>query len=211
MGVVVFPSGYLIWDQTIVELMKIMATSFIKSSACSAALRDPNPTASHLQPLPLPKTPGHSQATLHQSLLGAMFLSPGSWCAQGFVCALQESVSPVLCKFSWLYGKINGDLHQEGILPHPGLVHPEPLSLKQATVNPYPHRDTQTLKDRSVLSLCGVSWCAKVLFEPSKCLWQVCGSKIIIPCWTTINRTKLDPTKKWYPLCKGKGEATAWW
>ena len=109
----VFPSGCLIWDQTIVELMKIMATSFIKSSACSAAIRDPNPTASHLQQMPLPKTLGHSQASLHQSLLEAMFLSPGS-CAQGFVCALQESVFPVLCKFSWLYGRINGDLHQEG-------------------------------------------------------------------------------------------------
>ena len=28
---------------------------------------------------------------------------PGSWCTQGFVCALQESVSPVLCKFWQLY------------------------------------------------------------------------------------------------------------
>ena len=29
----------------------------------------------------------------------SLFLSPGSWCAQGFVCALQESVSPVLSMF----------------------------------------------------------------------------------------------------------------
>ena len=27
---------------------------------------------------------------------GSLLLSPGSWCTQGFVCALQESVSPVL-------------------------------------------------------------------------------------------------------------------
>ena len=33
-----------------------------------------------------------------QSLGGSLFLSPGSWCTQVFVCALQESVSPVLCK-----------------------------------------------------------------------------------------------------------------
>ena len=26
------------------------------------------------------------------------------WFAQGFVCAFQESVSPVLCMFWWLYG-----------------------------------------------------------------------------------------------------------
>ena len=30
------------------------------------------------------------------------------------VCALQESVSPVPCKFWWLYGGVNGDLLQEG-------------------------------------------------------------------------------------------------
>ena len=34
-----------------------------------------------------------------QSLVGTLLLSPGSWCAPGFVCALQESVSPVLWKF----------------------------------------------------------------------------------------------------------------
>ena len=43
-------------------------------------------------------TPGHFQASLAQSLVGSLFLSPGSWCAQSFVSALQESVSPVLWK-----------------------------------------------------------------------------------------------------------------
>ena len=33
---------------------------------------------------------------LTQSLVGSLLLSPGSWCAQSFVCALQESVSPGL-------------------------------------------------------------------------------------------------------------------
>ena len=37
--------------------------------------------------------------TLGWSLMGPLLLSAGSWCTQGFVCALQESVSPVLCKF----------------------------------------------------------------------------------------------------------------
>ena len=37
--------------------------------------------------------------SLAQSLVGSLFLSPGSWCTQGFVCALQESVSPGLWKF----------------------------------------------------------------------------------------------------------------
>ena len=59
----------------------------------------PNPTAGHHQPMPLPKSPGNSQASLGQSLLGSLLLPPGSWCTQGIACALQESVSPVLCKF----------------------------------------------------------------------------------------------------------------
>ena len=33
------------------------------------------------------------------------------------VCALQESISPVLCKFWQLYGGVNGDLLQEGLCP----------------------------------------------------------------------------------------------
>ena len=49
--------------------------------------------------MPLLETPGCSQASLGQSLVGSMLFSPGPWCAQSFVCALQESVSPVLCKF----------------------------------------------------------------------------------------------------------------
>ena len=59
----------------------------------------PDPAAGHCQPMPLLETPGHSQASLGQSLVGSFLLSPGSWCPKGFVCALQESVSPVLWKF----------------------------------------------------------------------------------------------------------------
>ena len=40
--------------------------------------------------MPPPETPGHSQGRLAQSPVGSLLLSPGSWCAQGFVCALQE-------------------------------------------------------------------------------------------------------------------------
>ena len=40
-----------------------------------------------------------TQASLGQFLVGSLLFSPGPWCAQGFVCALQESISLVLCKF----------------------------------------------------------------------------------------------------------------
>ena len=82
-----------------VEVMKIMATTFKRSHALTAAFSAPNPAADNCQPMPPQETPGHSRASLGQSLVGSLLLSPGSWCAQGFVCALQESVSPVLCKF----------------------------------------------------------------------------------------------------------------
>ena len=91
-----------------------MMTSFKRSHARTAVV----------------SAPGPAQATtdlcLHQRLLDthgqvwasfqwSLILSPVSWCTQGPVCALQESVSPVLCKFWWLYGGASGDLLQEGL------------------------------------------------------------------------------------------------
>ena len=85
-------------------------TSFKMSDADTAALSGPNPAAGHRGPTPLPETPGHSRASLRQSLVGSLLLSPGSWCIQGFVFTLQDSVFPVLCKFWQLCGGVNGDL-----------------------------------------------------------------------------------------------------
>ena len=59
----------------------------------------PHPAAGHRRPTPPLETPAHSQASLGQSLMGSLLCSPGCWCTQGFVCALQESVSPVRGKF----------------------------------------------------------------------------------------------------------------
>ena len=53
-----------------VEVMKIMVMN--------ATLSAPNPTAGHCQPMPPPETPGHSWASLGQSLLVSLLLSPGS-------------------------------------------------------------------------------------------------------------------------------------
>ena len=47
------------------------------------------------------------------SLVGSLLLSPESWCPEVCVCALQESVSPVLHKFWWLYGGVSGDFLQK--------------------------------------------------------------------------------------------------
>ena len=81
----------------------------------TAPLSAPGPVAGHCQCTPVPETPGYSWASLGQSLVGSLLLSPGSLCAQGSVCALQVFISPVLCKFWQLYGGVNGDLLQEGL------------------------------------------------------------------------------------------------
>ena len=53
-----------------------------KSHAPTAVLSASNPTAGHYRSTPLPETPGHSWASLGQSLVGSLLLSPGFWCAQ---------------------------------------------------------------------------------------------------------------------------------
>ena len=98
----VFPPCCLIWDQTMVEMMKITVTSVKRSHARTATLRAPDPAAGHRQPMALSKTPGHSQASLGWSFVGSLLLSPGSWCARDTrVCfpaaAKSRQLCPTLC------------------------------------------------------------------------------------------------------------------
>ena len=79
-GWICVPSLLFTWGQTVVEVMKIMVTSFRRSHACTAMLSAPNPAASHHRPTPPLETPGHSQASLGQSLVGSLLLFPGSLC-----------------------------------------------------------------------------------------------------------------------------------
>ena len=98
-----------------VEVMKTMMTSFKRPHARIAILIASDTAVGHCQPTTPQETPGVSWACLGRSILGSLLLSPGSWCVQDFVCALQESVSPILCKLWWFYGGVNGDLLQEGL------------------------------------------------------------------------------------------------
>ena len=91
-----------------VEVMKIMETSFKRSGAHTATLSVPDPAAGHRGLTPL-------RASLGQSLVESLLLSPGSWRTQSFVCALQRSVFPVPCKFWLLYGGVNGGFLQEAL------------------------------------------------------------------------------------------------
>ena len=151
------PSQLFTWGQTMVEVMKIMVTP--SKDPMHALLHSVPPTCSRPPPTHTsPETPGHLGASLGQYLVRSLPLSPGSWCTQGFVCALQESVSPVLCKFWGLHVGINCDLLQE-VFCHTQVC---------CTQSPCPcgsplltHTSTGDAQTQFCLSVCGVpgSWC----------------------------------------------------
>ena len=165
-----------------VEVIKIMATSFKRSHADTATLSAPHPAAGHCQPRPPPEIlDTHGQVWV-KSLVGSLLLSPGSWCTQGFVCALQKSISPVLSKLWWLYIGVNGDLLQEGLCHTQVCCIQGPCPWGSPLLTRISSEDTQT---QFSLSLWGVSgsWCTQGMFEPSEHLWQVWGLilNVILP------------------------------
>ena len=95
MGGAQFSSCSLAWGQTVVGIMAVMVTSFKRMYAPRTVVF----SVPDCWSMPPPDTPGHSRANLAQSPVGSLLLSPGSWCTQDFVCAHQESISPVLWKF----------------------------------------------------------------------------------------------------------------
>ena len=107
----------------------------------------------------------------------------GFWCTQASNCALQESVSPVLCKFWRLYGGVNGDLLQEGLCYTQVFCTQSPCPCSSLLLTRTSTRDTQT---QFCLSLCGVSgsWCAQGMFKPSEhllWLWVLIPNAILPP------------------------------
>ena len=118
--------------------------------------------------------------------MGSLLLSPGSWCTRLCLCP-PRVYFPVHRKFRRLRGGVTGDLLLR-LMPHPGLLHPEPLPLRRAMLTRSSAADAQT---QFWLSLCGVpgSWCAQALLEPSERFWRVWGlslnanSPLLPSCW----------------------------
>ena len=156
------------WGQTMVELMKIMVTSFKTSHACTATLSAPNPLAGHHRPTPPLETPGHSQASLGQSV-GLLLLSPVSWCTRFCLCP-PRVYFPVLCTFWQLYDGVSGDLLQEGLCHIQVCCTQSPCPCGSPLLT---HTSTGDGQTQFCLSLCGVpgSRCTQGLFEPSEHLW----------------------------------------
>ena len=107
---------------------------------CSIMITSFKVPAGYYQPMPLQEIPGHARASLGQSLMGSLLLSPGSWCTQVFVGALQEFVSSVLCKFWWLYGGVSGNLLKEGLCHCQVYCTQRPYPLQQSTADLYFYR-----------------------------------------------------------------------
>ena len=100
-------------------------------------------------------------------LVGTLLLSPGSWCTQDFVCALQESVSPGLCKFWWLYGGVNSHLLQEGSCHLQVCCTQSPCPCGRPLLTCASTGDTLTLKGRSDSVSVGSPGAHKGLSPPS--------------------------------------------
>ena len=128
------------------------------------------------------------QASLGQSLVGSLLHYPGSLCTQISVCAVQESVSPVLYKCWHFCSGVNGGLLKKGLCHTQIYFTQRPCPCISPLLIHTSPRDTQT---QFCLSLCGFSgsWFSQGLFEPSEGLWWVWGLilNMILPllpsCW----------------------------
>ena len=78
MGGAVFLSSSLAWGQTTVGVMVVTTASFKRAYNRTVVFSATDPTASHCQSTPPPKTPGHSEASPIQSLMESLLLPPGS-------------------------------------------------------------------------------------------------------------------------------------
>jgi len=128
-------------------------------------LSAPNPAAGHHQPMSPLETPGHSQASLCQSLVGSLLLSPGSLCTRFCLCPPRVYFQ-VLCKFWQLWGGVNGDLLQEGLCHNQVCCIQSPCPCGSPLLT---HTSTADAQTQFCLSFCGVPgfWCTQGLFESS--------------------------------------------
>ena len=106
-------------------------------------------------------------------LLGSLLLSPGSWCTQGFVCALKESVSQsCVSSGSSMVGLMTTSSKRAYAIPRSAV--PRAPSLQQCIADPYLHRwDSNSVLAWSLWGLC-ILVCTRFVWV-SECLWQVWG------------------------------------
>ena len=125
MGGAVFPPCCLTWDQTMVEVMKIMVTSFQGPHACTGTFSAPDLQQATASPRLLQGLlDTHGQVWV--SLLWAhcsFFLGPGSQA----LFVLSKHLFPQFCVGSGSSKVGKCWPPPRGLTPHPGLWHPKPL------------------------------------------------------------------------------------
>ena len=143
-----FPPCCLTWDQTMVEVVKIMATSFKRCQEHTATLSAPTLQQATADPRLCQRLlDTHRQAWV--SLLWghcSFLLGLG---AHKVLCVPFSSVSPVPCKSWWLYGGVNGDLLQECLCHSQVCCTQSPCPCSRPLVTCTFAGDTHTLKGRS--------------------------------------------------------------
>ena len=118
----------------------------------------------------------------------SFLLGPG---VHKFCLFSPSAVSPVSCKFWWLYGGVKGNLLQEGLCHSQVCCTQSSCPCGSPLLTRTSTGDTHT---QFCLSLCGVSgsWCTEGFFEPSEHLWRECGFILnanlpFLPsCWASL-------------------------
>ena len=144
--------------------MKIMAISFKRSH--HALLHSVPPILQQVAPETPPlETPGHSQASLCQSLVGSLLLSPGSYGQKvSFVPSRAGFPSPV--QVLELCVRVNGDFLQEDLCHIQVCYTQSPCTCGRPLLICTSSGDIQTLKGRSGTVSAGSPGMHKVLFDP---------------------------------------------
>ena len=155
-----------------VELMKMMVTSFQRSRACTATLRAPTLQQAAADP----HLPGDSWTLPGESgPVSCGVPAPFSWVLVHKVCLCPPRVHfPVLGKFSWLYGGVNGDLLPEGLCHTQVCGTQSPCPCGRPLLTRISSGDTQT---QLWLSLCGGLWVlvGTRFVWALECLWRGWG------------------------------------
>ena len=122
-----------------------METSFKRSHVCTATLSTPNPAAGHHWPTPSPETPGHSQASLGQSLWGhcSFLLGPG---VHKFLFVPSKSLQSCVNSESSMVGLMVTSSKRAYAVPKSAAFRPP----APATVHCWPIPPQETLKHSSI-------------------------------------------------------------
>ena len=163
MGGAVFPLCCLTRGQTMVEVMKIMATSFKRSHAGTGALSAPNPVVSHHWHMLPPDTPGTHRQVWVSLLWGhcSLLLGPG---VHKVLFAPSKSLFPQSCVSS--DSSVVG-LMETSISPQEGLFHSQVYCTQSPCLCSNPLLTTGDTQTQFWLSLSVIvgSWCTQGLFE----------------------------------------------